>query len=75
MGRTCDMCGRGTTVGLNVPRKGVPKKKGGVGIRKGPQTKRTFLINLHPKRVTVNGRTRRMRLCSKCLRTLDLQKV
>ena len=75
MGRTCDVCGRGTTSGMNVPTKGVPKKKGGVGVRKGPQTKRTFQINLHSRRVTTNGKTSRKRVCSRCIRTLDLQKA
>jgi large subunit ribosomal protein L28 len=75
MGRACDLCGRGTTFGKNRPIKGVPKKKGGVGIKKGPQTLRTFKVNLHDKRLTINGVTRRVRICGRCLKASEFQKA
>ncbi|HPO50521.1 MAG TPA: L28 family ribosomal protein, partial [Spirochaetota bacterium] len=54
MGRTCDICKRGTQVGQIVPRKGLLKKKGGTGSKMGVKTKRTFKVNLHSKKITVN---------------------
>ena len=75
MGRTCDVCGRGTTVGLNRPIKGVPKKQGGVGIKKGPQTKRVFRVNLHTKRLLVDGVYRRVRICGRCLKAREMQRA
>ena len=72
MGRSCEICGRGTAVGNNVPRKGLYKKKGGTGSKIGVKTKRTFKINLHSKNITLNnGTRRRMNICSRCLKTLN----
>lgn len=71
MGRTCDICKRGTQVGQIVPRKGLLKKKGGTGSKMGVKTKRTFKVNLHSKKVVVNGSVKRVRICSRCLRSLD----
>jgi len=33
------------------------------------RTKRVFAPNLHPMHVTINGTTKKVRLCTKCLRT------
>lgn len=73
MARTCDICGRGTTVGKNKPVKGVAKKKGGVGLKKSPQTKRTFRVNLHTKRMVVGGVARRVRICGRCLKAAEFE--
>jgi large subunit ribosomal protein L28 len=73
MSRTCEMCCRGTTSGQNVPRKGLSRKKGGGGEKVGIRTKRTFKVNLHTKTMVVNGEKRKMRLCTRCLRTLTKQ--
>jgi large subunit ribosomal protein L28 len=71
MGRTCDICGRGTQVGKNVPRKGLAKKKGGTGSKVGVRTKRTFKINLHSKFMVVNKARKKMRICTRCIRTYE----
>ncbi len=71
MGRECDICNRGTQVGQVVPRKGLLKKKGGTGSKMGVKTKRTFKINLHSKKLSIDGVTKRVRICSKCLKTMD----
>jgi large subunit ribosomal protein L28 len=71
MGRTCDICNRGTGTGQNVPRKGLLKKKGGTGSKMGVKTKRTFKVNLHSKSVNLNGIQRRVRICSRCLKAMD----
>ena len=75
MARTCDLCGRGTTVGKNRPIKGVPKRKGGVGIKKGPQTKRVFKVNLHTKHLILNGVYQRVRICGRCLKATEMQRA
>lgn len=54
----CEICGKGTEFGHNVPRS---KKK----------TKRQFRPNVQRKRVMINGEMRRMNICTRCLRTLD----
>ena len=71
MGRTCDICGRGTQIGKNVPRKGLAKKKGGTGSKVGLRTKRTFKVNLHSKFLVFNNVRKKMRVCSRCLRTYE----
>jgi large subunit ribosomal protein L28 len=69
MARVCDICGRGTIAGQNVPRKGLPRKKGGGGVKIGVRTKRTFKINLHSKMIEKDGVRKKMRICTRCLRT------
>lgn len=71
MGRTCDICGRGTATGNNVPRKGLAKKKGGTGSKIGVKTRRTFKINLQSKSLNINGSKKKVKICTRCLRTMD----
>ncbi|MBN2546017.1 MAG: 50S ribosomal protein L28 [Spirochaetes bacterium] len=71
MGRTCDICKRGTQIGQNVPRKGLVKKKGGTGSKVGVRSKRTFKINLFSKYIKVGNVRKKVRICSRCLRTME----
>jgi large subunit ribosomal protein L28 len=71
MSRSCEICGRRTVSGQSVPRKGLPKKKGGAGVHIGLTTKRTFKINLHTKTITVNGVKKKTRICTRCLRNVS----
>ncbi|HOJ63410.1 MAG TPA: 50S ribosomal protein L28 [Spirochaetota bacterium] len=72
MSRRCEFCGRGTAVGMNVPRKGLLKKKGGTGSKIGVRTKRTFKVNLHSKYITLpNGNRKKFRICSRCLKAMN----
>ncbi|MBN2737727.1 MAG: 50S ribosomal protein L28 [Spirochaetales bacterium] len=75
MSRTCDFCGKGTTSGQNVPRKGLPRRKGGGGVKIGVRTKRTFKANLHSKSLLINGVKRKVKICSRCLSARDKQAV
>jgi large subunit ribosomal protein L28 len=70
MSRSCDLCLRGTATGHNVPRKGLPKKKGGGGTHIGVKTKRTFKVNLLTKYVPINGVVKKTRICTRCLKSL-----
>lgn len=56
-GYKCYNCGKGIEIGHNVS-----KAKN--------RTRRIFKPNLHPAKMTVGGTTMRVRLCTKCLRTL-----
>lgn len=72
MGRSCQLCGKGTGFGHNVPRKGLAKKKGGTGSKIGVKTKRTFKANLIDKFIDLgNGEKKKLKICTRCLRTLD----
>ena len=54
----CEMCGKGPQFGHNVSH----SKRA---------TKRRFKPNIQRVRVEVNGQTRRMYLCTRCLRTMN----
>jgi len=66
MSRKCEICGKGTIFGNNVPRKGLPKKKGGAGQHIGVKTRRSFRPNL--VKVGAGGRGRQMKVCTRCLK-------
>ena len=46
MGRECAISGKKTTVGRRIVRKGLPKKKGGIGLHVTSASKRKFKPNL-----------------------------
>jgi large subunit ribosomal protein L28 len=54
----CEICGKSTISGHNVPRS---KKR----------TKRQYSPNVQRKRVMIDGETRRVYICTRCLRTLN----
>ena len=67
MSRVCEICGKGPSVGNVVVRKGSPKYK---GLHTTGITKRRFLPNLQTVRTTDGkGNTRRMRVCTRCLKS------
>lgn len=69
MARKCELCGKGTVAGHNVPRKGLPKKKGGAGQHIGVKTKRTFKPNIVKVKIIEKGTTKTIKMCTRCLRT------
>jgi large subunit ribosomal protein L28 len=64
MPTTCDICGKGTTFGRNIRH-----KHSGRWQRKAPRTNRTFRANVQVKKLTLNGQSRRLHICTRCLRT------
>ena len=70
MSRTCENCGKSTTTGRKYTRRGLAKKKGGVGRKITGKSNRTFKPNLQNVKIRdANGTIRTARLCAKCLRT------
>ena len=67
--RVCEFCGKRTRVGNNVTRRGLAKAKGGVGRRVTGRTKRKFEPNLQKVRALINGQVRRVRICTRCLKS------
>ena len=55
MAQRCDMCGKGPVVGSRIS-------------HAHNVTKRRWLPNLVSMRAVVDGRTRRVRVCTRCLR-------
>jgi len=74
MPRVCEFCGKKTEVGFQYARRGLAKYKGGVGKKVTGRTKRKFVPNLQRVRGVVNGVHRRVRLCSRCMKSGKLKK-
>ncbi|MBU4123884.1 MAG: 50S ribosomal protein L28, partial [Nanoarchaeota archaeon] len=51
------------------------KRKGGAGQKITGKTKRRFLPNLQRVRALVNGKPKRIRVCTKCLKAGKVLKV
>lgn len=75
MSRKCDICGKGTIAGNSVPRKGLPKKKGGAGQHIGVKSKRVFKPNLVKIKALVKGSPKSMKICTRCLKSNKVQKA
>lgn len=71
----CRICGKSTTFGNKIDRRGLPKAKGGVGLKITGKTRRTFRPNLQKVRVTMDNTrhggqaVRRIYVCTACLRS------
>ncbi len=56
MARVCEICGKGVVFGHNVS-------------HANNKTQRIWYPNLHKVKAIQEGRTRRMRICTRCLRS------
>lgn len=75
MPRQCDSCGKKTTFGNTIARRGLPKYKGGVGLKTTGINRRRYHPNLQRVRsVALNGAKRRIKVCAKCLRAGKVKK-
>lgn len=62
MARICFVCGKGPAVGNNVS-------------HANNKTRRRWLPNLQDVRAKMNGSVRRIRVCTRCLRSGKVEKV
>ena len=69
MAKGCALCGKGPLAGRTYTRRGMAKKKGGVGRRIVRKNLRRFLPNLQRVRMLVNGTVKRVRVCTECLKS------
>lgn len=69
MARVCEICGKKTQSGAQLARRGLPKKKGGVGLRITGHTLRKFKANVQRLRVEVDGEATRIRICTRCIKS------
>lgn len=75
MAKRCVICGKAPTYGNTLTRRGVAKKAGGVGIRIVRRNPRRFLPNLQRVRAVLHGVVRRVRVCTRCLKSGKIQKA
>jgi large subunit ribosomal protein L28 len=68
MARVCEICGKRTRSGGQIARRGLPKKKGGVGLRITGHSLRKFKPNIQRVRAVVKGEVKRVKVCTRCLR-------
>ena len=66
--RRCEICGKGAQTGNSIARRGMAKKKGGVGKKITGITRRRFYANLQRVKVRFpNGTVERIKVCTGCL--------
>ena len=76
MSRVCAVTGKKTITGRRIVRKGLAKKKGGIGLHVTSATKRTFKPNLQRVRVKdENGTVRRVWVSAKAIRSGKIKKA
>jgi len=68
MSKKCFFCGKKTSVGNSLQRRGLAKKKGGVGKKITGISKRKFKPNLQRVRVEINGVIKKVIACAKCIK-------
>lgn len=75
MSRRCVICGVGPMAGRTIKRKGLAKKKGGVGKKTTRTTKKVFLPNVQRIKAIINGSVRTVMVCAKCIKAGKIQKA
>jgi large subunit ribosomal protein L28 len=64
MAGKCDICGKCTVFGRNIRH-----RHAGRWERKAPRTNRVFRPNVHKQTLYVDGKSLRLNVCTRCLRT------
>ncbi|MFH1046524.1 MAG: 50S ribosomal protein L28 [Candidatus Omnitrophota bacterium] len=75
MSRVCVICHKKPSAGRRIKRRGLAKKKGGVGRKITGITKRFFYPNLQKVRVLIHGAYQRVYVCTKCLKAGKVEKA
>jgi len=75
MSKICYVCGKKPAAGRHIARRGLAKKKGGVGQRITGISRRRFLPNLQPVRALIDGKPKKIRVCAKCLKAGKIKKA
>jgi large subunit ribosomal protein L28 len=75
MSRVCDICGKHKVVGGSITRRGLAKKKGGIGMHVVKNVKRTFVPNLQRVKAEVDGTVKHIKACTNCIRSGRVKKV
>ena len=74
MPRECALCGKRVEVGYQYTYRGLAKAKGGVGVKVTGKTKRKFRPNLQKVRALVGNDVRRLRVCTRCIKSGKVRK-
>ena len=75
MSNVCEICGKKKAQGARIIRRGLAKKKGGIGMHVVKVSPRTFEPNIQSIRVVENGSVVRKKVCVACIRSGKVQKA
>ncbi len=75
MARVCEICGKKPVAGRSISRRGLAKKKGGVGKKITGIKKRKFMPNLQTVRAKIQGKVKKIKACSSCIKAGKIQKA
>ncbi|MDD5437432.1 MAG: 50S ribosomal protein L28 [Candidatus Omnitrophica bacterium] len=75
MSKICFICGKKPVAGRTIVRRGLAKKKGGVGQKITGINPRRFLPNLKNVKAIIDGTPKRIRVCVKCLKAGKVKKA
>jgi len=74
--QACAICSKSPITGNSIARRGLAKKKGGVGKKITGIKRRRFLPNLQRvKAILTNGTVRRIWVCTACIQAGKVRKV
>ncbi len=74
MAGRCQICGKGVAAGGTTSRRGIAKKKGGIGRKTTGRSKRKFKPNIQRIKVKVGGGAKKMNVCTKCITSGRIEK-
>ena len=75
MARKCEVCGKTPVTGNSIARRGLAKKKGGVGKKITGITRRRFLPNMQSVSALIDGRKKRIKVCTSCIKAGKVTKA
>ena len=74
--KICFVCGKRPITGNSIARRGMAKKKGGVGKKITGITRRRFLPNLQRIRIMLQNQTpKRVLVCTGCIKAGKIRKA
>ncbi len=74
--KICEICGKKPLTGRSIARRGMAKKKGGVGKKITGITRRRFLPNIQKVKARLtNGTVRRIKVCTACIQAGKVTKA
>jgi large subunit ribosomal protein L28 len=75
MSRKCEICGKVAVTGSTISRRGLAKKKGGVGKKITGVSTRRFFPNIQQVTVTIGGKRKRFKACASCIKAGKIMKA
>lgn len=74
MARECYICGKKPVSGKTISRRGMAKSKGGVGQRVTGSTLRRFSPNIQNVNAIIDGKKKKIKVCTKCIKAGKIKK-